>query len=119
MKTTAALLSFLFAWLAAAGAEERLIPIDEFYLSVPVNDSPGANGKRPGLRVAVMVQRGEHEPQGGTIIKVSCPGLQNSIGPLETDEVAAFLEACAAATSGHQRLGVPQGDPPFDPQNNL
>lgn len=103
MKTMAALFLLLATLPASvAGADERLIPIDEFYLSVPVNDPPAEAGKREGLRVAVRVQRSEHEPQGGTKIMVSCLGFRNSIGPLETDEVAAFLEACAAATSGQE-----------------
>lgn len=104
MKTTAALFPILFAWLAlvaaAAGAEARLIPFDEFYLSVPVEDVTAAAGGAGGLQVAVRVSRGVQEPLGGTKVEVSCPGLSFPEQSLDAEEVAVFLEVCAAAGRG-------------------
>ena len=96
---------FLFALLAAAvmaaeGAETRLIPFDEFYLSVPVEDVTAAAGGAGGMQVAVRVSRGVQEPLGGTKVEVSCPGLSSPEQSLDAEEVAVFLEVCAAAGRG-------------------
>ena len=89
MKTTAFL--FLFALLSAApGAEERLIPFDEFFISV-------AFVVTPKLEVAVQVQRGGDEPQGRTGIALVSPTSLHSKGALEPDEVASLVAACDAA----------------------
>lgn len=96
MKTTTApfLLLFLFFLLASAlHAEERLIPLDGFFLTVPVTDAPNMRG----MEVKVRVRRNKLEPQGSTSIGVSCPSLNSDDQTLEPDEVAAFMEACAAA----------------------
>ncbi|MBB5033704.1 hypothetical protein [Prosthecobacter vanneervenii] len=45
MKTTACFLFFTLL-TALAEADDRLIPFDEFYLSVPVNKEPKARGLR-------------------------------------------------------------------------
>ena len=104
MKTTAALLSFLFACLAAAcvagAAETRLIPFDEFFVSVPLEDVTAAAGGAGGIQVSVRVSRGVQTPLGSTKVEVSCPGLSFPERSLDAEEVAVFLEACAAASRG-------------------
>lgn len=95
MKTTAAL--FLFALLAAgvsaAGAEERLIPFDEFYLSVPVTGKLNFDG----LRVVVQVRRGVNEPVGRTGIEVVRHVTSIPDRTLTAEELAALMEALNAA----------------------
>ncbi len=101
MKIPTALL-FAFTLLAAAvtasaGAETRLIPFDEFFLSVPLEDVTAAAG---GIQVSVRVSRGVQEPLGSTKVEVSCPVLAFPERSLDAEEVAVFLEACAAASRG-------------------
>ncbi len=102
MKTTA--LFFLFALLSAAvsapGAEKRLIPFDEFYLSVPVEDVTAAAGGAKGLQVSVTINRGVQDPLGGTKIEVRCQALHFPDRSMDEEDVAAFLEACGAASHG-------------------
>lgn len=108
MKTTAAL--FLFALLAtgvsAAGAEERLIPFDEFYLSVPVTGKL----KFDGLRVVVQVRRGANEPVGRTGIEVVRHVTSIPDRTLTAEELAALMEALNAALKAQPyRREVPRG----------
>lgn len=99
MKTTAApfLLAFLFSLLASAiHAEGRLIPMDDFHITVPVSQVPNPKG----LEVTVWVQRPEIPTIGGTGIQVHCMALTTPDKSLNLDDRAAFMEACAAALSG-------------------
>lgn len=101
MKTPAALF-FAFTLLAAAvtAAETRLIPFDEFFVSVPVEDVTAAAGGASGIQVSVRVSRGVQVPLGETKVEVSCPELSFPERSLDAEEVAVFLEACAAASRG-------------------
>lgn len=91
MKT---LFILLFTQLAAlAVADDRLIPFDEFYISVPVD---GARNTR-GVRVSVRISRSTHQPEGVADIELTLPGLASSLPPLNSDEVSALMEACSAA----------------------
>jgi len=91
MKT---LFILLFTQLAAvAVADDRLIPFDEFYLSVDCNEEPKARG----VRVSVRISRSTHQPEGAADIKLTLPGIPSSIPPLNSDEASALMEACSAA----------------------
>ena len=105
---------FLFALLSAAlGAEERLIPLDEFSITVPL--TKGANPK--GLKVDVWMHRPMREPMDETVpyeqrhgvyllgdagTDVQCPTIRFSEKMLLPDDQAAVLEACAAAVKGQE-----------------
>lgn len=110
MKTPKALL-FLFTLLAAAvtaapGAEERLIPFDEFYLSVPVTGKLNFDG----LRVAVQMRRGVNEPVGRTGIEVVRSFISAPDHTLTAEELAALTEALNAALKEQPyRREVPRG----------
>lgn len=91
MKT---LFILLFTHLAAlAVADDRLIPFDRFYISVPVD---GARNTRE-MRVSVRIFRSTHQPEDVADIQLTLPGLRSSLPPLNSDEVSALMEACSAA----------------------
>lgn len=95
MKAPAVL--FLFAFLsAAAGAEQRLIPFDEFYLSVPVTEVPNPKG----LEVTVWLKRQVSETLGISGISVYGSALPSPDKSLDPDDQTALMEACAAALKG-------------------
>lgn len=107
MKTPAALF-FAFTLLAAAvtAAETRLIPFDEFFVSVPVT----ANLKFDGLRVVVQVRRGVNEPVGRTGIEVVRHVTSIPDRTLTAEELAALMEALNAALQAKPcRREVPRG----------
>ncbi len=108
MKTTAALLLFALpaAGVSAAGAEERLIPFDEFFLSVPVTGRLNFDG----LQLAVQMRRGVNEPVGRTGIEVVRSRVSLPDRTLTAEELAALMEALNAALKAQPyRREVPRG----------
>ena len=100
MKTTAFL--FLLALLSAApgAAEERLIPFEDFLISVTVKDP--AKRESPKVEVTLQVERNALKHKPGTAIEVTCPVLASANRTLEHEDVAALMGACAAAMSGQE-----------------
>jgi len=112
MKAPAVL--FLFALLSAAlGADDRLIPLDEFSISVPLTQVRNPRGlevdvwvQRPVLEpldeTASREQRPVVNPLGGAGTHVQCPAIPFFDQMLRPDDQAAVMEACAAALSGQE-----------------
>ncbi len=101
MKTTAVLFLFTLLLAGVAGAaEERLIPFDDFYIHVGINEQAGPASDK--LRVMVRLEKSSRMPQGSTVIEVSCPDFASQNKTLEITEVADFLAACKAAANGQE-----------------
>lgn len=81
---------------SSAFADDRLIPFDDFYVSVETNDSLNRVGKLNSLDVTVQVSRaGSAEDIS---IEVNCYEFSSTRRELFEEDVKAFLEACDAAT---------------------
>ena len=100
MKKTALLFLSALLLAAAAGAEERLIPFDDFLISANLNGPPERESKK--LRVSVMVRRMADDPKPRSITSVDCPVLVSWHRLLNRDDQAALVAAGAAALSGQE-----------------
>jgi hypothetical protein len=97
MKTLCAIfLATLFG--SSARADDRLIPFDDFYVSVETNDWLNRPRKQHALNVSVRVSRSAHEQDGSTSIEVDCHEFSSARRELAEEDITAFLEACDAAT---------------------
>lgn len=76
----------------------KLLPFDDFYVSVETNNWMYRIEGRDGLRVTVSVMRNSEFPQGRTSVKVNCRRFPN-YSFLEED-LKVFYEASEAAHAG-------------------
>lgn len=88
-------------WIALAlpcHAEECLIPMDQFFISVETNDWLRRPENRNGLNVSVTMTRGEGEKAGATKVEVDCYEFESAERGLSDEDQQVFAKAAEAAT---------------------
>ena len=78
--------------------EERLIPMDQFFISVETNDWLKRPENRDGLSVSVSMARAAGEKAGTVKVEVDCYKFESAERGLSEEDRQMFLKAAEAAT---------------------
>ena len=83
-------------------ADDRLVPFDDFYISVDTNWRAAKGGEGEALQVNVRVHRSEENPGGSVDTEVSCSAFDSEEEEFSESDLKTFFEAFAAARNGDE-----------------
>jgi len=90
----------LLSWLSLVTADDRLIPFDDFHLSVDTNWRAEKAGKGDALKVHVEVSRSAEDPVGSARTEVYCFGFDSDKREFSVSDLATLFESFNAASEG-------------------
>ena len=94
----------LLSWLSLVTADDRLIPFDDFHLSVDTNWRAEKAGKGDALKVHVEVSRSAEDPVGSARTEVYCFGFDSDKREFSVSDLATLFESFNAAKIGRAHV---------------
>lgn len=81
-------------------ADDRLIPFDDFYISVDTNWRAAKGGEGEALQLNVQLSRHGKGTTGEAEVEISCSAFSSEARQFSAMDLETFLEACVAAKKG-------------------